>query len=239
MVAHTRPTLIYHNFWPRANANARIAALKRACYELLGMMLSLPRLIPSKIGHILEVSVTKKLTLRPKPWDLESYKYDSTTRTRAIRPERMSLTSLGEFKANLALASGLPFADIVRIIHGDLTETFCAPRIFLPAHFTSIAVVRAVVWKISLSSVPGTNGMNRALVSGLGVVLLRLGFVSLGLGVTMPDCPIARFKASAGWSVLLFPKSLMSIAVATGPCTEIYRGHPADPALFEQYSWKG
>ena len=60
MLAHTRPTSIYHNFWPRANANARIAALKRACYALLGMML-LPWLIPSKIGHILEVSVTKNL----------------------------------------------------------------------------------------------------------------------------------------------------------------------------------
>jgi len=36
--------------------------LKRACYELLGMMLSLPQLIPSKIGHILEVSVTKNFT---------------------------------------------------------------------------------------------------------------------------------------------------------------------------------
>ena len=62
MVAHTRPTLINHNFWPRANEKARIAALKRACYELLGMMLSLPQLIPSKIGHILEVSVTKNFT---------------------------------------------------------------------------------------------------------------------------------------------------------------------------------
>ena len=64
MLAHTRPTSIYHNFWPRANANARIAALKRACYELLGIMLSLPQLIPSKIGHILEVSVTKNIERR-------------------------------------------------------------------------------------------------------------------------------------------------------------------------------
>jgi len=41
----------------------------------------------------------------------------------------MSLTSLGAFKANLALASGLPFADNVRIIHGDLTEqALNAPR---------------------------------------------------------------------------------------------------------------
>ena len=70
MVAHTRPTLIYHNFWPRANANARIAALKRACYELLGMMLSLPQLIPSKIGHILEVSVTKNLQECMKYYDI-------------------------------------------------------------------------------------------------------------------------------------------------------------------------
>jgi len=83
-----------------------------------------------------------KLTLRPKAWEFQvrpckwcglrasgEVLTPSTTRTRAIRPERMSLTSLGEFKANLTLASGLPFADIVRIIHDDLTEqALNAPR---------------------------------------------------------------------------------------------------------------